>query len=112
MTAETQIFFHPHQGEVAVKNGFSWPALAWGSLWAVAKRMWFPYFVALLALDALIWFVTGAATERQSPVLALLALALNVGSAVVRGRHGNRWLAASLRSRGYALRGVRPRPAS
>lgn len=95
------LYFNPAEGMVAVKAGFSWPAFLFGSLWAAARRMWLPYFAAMSVVDVALWFVTGYAEGQGHGVLALAGLAAALAYAVIRGRFGNRWLAASLVRRGY-----------
>lgn len=98
-------YFHPRRGYVRVKQGFSWPAFLFGSLWAAAKRMWFPTFIAMAFMDCVLWFVTGYAEAQRAQELALLGTALSLVYAYLRGRYGNRFLATSLLSRGYVDRG-------
>jgi hypothetical protein len=103
MARQQQIFIHEREGTVGVKRGFSWPAFFFGSLWAAAKRMWVPAFPLLLVADVALWFLAGTADSRKEAGLDLAVLAAALAYAVGRGWYGNRWLAASLRRRGYAL---------
>ena len=103
MTRQTATYRHARDGIAEVKVGFSWPAFFFGALWAAAKRMWFPEFLLLLAAEAGLWFVTGVADPRQNGAITLIGLGANVVFAVVCGRYGNRWLAASLLRRGYQV---------
>ncbi len=96
-------YFHPKHGIVLVKQGFSWPAFFFGSLWALARRV-YPVFLAMLVIDALLWFVTGYAAAQGAGGLALLGLLGTITYAVVRGKYGNRWLQSYLVARGYVLR--------
>ena len=102
MTKKKILYLNPKKGAVAVKLGFSWPAFFFGSMWAMANRMWFPYLLFLLPLDAILWFVTGYAEGQNNPSLALIGLLATLVYAYFRGRLGNGWLAKSLISRGYA----------
>lgn len=104
MAKPQQIFLHLREGIAYVKDGFSWPAFFFGSLWAMAKRMWLPHVPLLLVADAGLWFLTGVAEARDNGGLVLLGLVATLLYAFARGRHGNRWLAASLRRRGYFRR--------
>lgn len=108
MAARKIVYLHERRGVVAVKQGFSWPAFLFGALWAAAKQMWFPAFWALLVLDIGLWFVSGYAEAQGAGGLALCGLLLNIAYAFVRGRYGNRWLAASLRSKGYTPSPIQP----
>ena len=105
MTHPTATYRHARHGIAKVKLGFSWPAFFFGALWAAAKRMWFPEFLLLLVAEAGLWLVTGVAGANQNGAIALLGLAANVAFAVICGRRGNRWLAASLLRRGYQVQG-------
>ena len=96
--------FHPRHGIAVVKQGFSWPAFFFGSLWALARRV-YPLFFAMLLLDSVLWFVTGYAEAHGSFGWALLGLFGTLAYASVRGRHGNRWVESFLVSRGYMPRG-------
>lgn len=101
MAAARTFYIHDRLGAQAVKQGFCWPAFFFGSLWAAAKRIWFPAFFAMLMLDTGLWFLTGYAGAQHAGGLALLGMLLTVAYAYFRGRWGNRWLTASLLSQGY-----------
>lgn len=98
-----QVFFHLREGLAQVEVGFSWPAFFFGSLWAAAKRMWWPAFALMLVLDAGLWLLTLAAEAGKHTGLAFTAVGAALLHAFVRGCYGNRWHAASLRRRGYTL---------
>jgi hypothetical protein len=101
MTSAQHLTFINSHSAVDVKQGFCWPAFFFGSFWAAAKRMWFPYFFALFAIETGLWFLAGYAQASQSFGLLLLDLVVTTAFAVMRGRQGHRWQAASLLSRGY-----------
>jgi len=96
-------YFHPRHGIALVKQGFSWPAFLFDSLWALARRA-YPLFFAMLVLDLALCFITGYAGAQGHFWLALFGLFGTLAYAVVRGKYGNRWVQSSLVSRGYALR--------
>ncbi len=98
-------YLHRVHGMRKVKAGFSWPAFFFGTLWAAATRMWWPEVPLLLLAEAGLWYLTGVAGASRAPVLVLAGLVATVLYAYVRGRYGNRWLAASLLRRGYVLQG-------
>ena len=102
MDSKKRIFIKGTSGAAYVKEGFSWPAFFFGSLWAAVKGMWYPHFVLMLLVDAVFWFGTGYAEARNMGGVALFLLCATLVYAVLRGRFGNRWRMASLRSRGYA----------
>jgi hypothetical protein len=101
MTARRQFFVHASRGAVLVKEGFCWPAFFFGALWAAVRGLWFPLFPALLALDTVLWFLTGYADAQHLSGLALLALATTVAYAWARGHYGNRWLREGLQRKGF-----------
>jgi Protein of unknown function (DUF2628) len=107
MAATQQTYLHRDRGIAKVKSGFSWPAFFFGSLWAAAHRMWVPEFLLLLLIDVALWFLTGVAEAKRNLGLALAGLLATVAYAVIRGRFGNRWLAASLVRRNYTVHSVR-----
>lgn len=93
-------YFHPALGLAQVKRGFCWPAFFFGSLWALARRMYL-LTVILLVLEIVLWFVTGFTASHHLDAFTLLALLLNLVYAFVRGKYGNRWIAALLVRKGY-----------
>lgn len=101
MPAKRRSFIHARRGLIKVKQGFSWPAFCFGSLWAAAMHMWFPAFLLLLVVDTALWFITGYAQAQGAVGLALVGLVATVLYAYVRGKYGNRWLESSLVGRGY-----------
>lgn len=96
------LYFNPRQGVVSVKQGFSWPAFMFGSLWAMAHRMWVPYVLVLLPIEGVFGLLAGHALSHGNGPMLLMAGLAGLVFAIVRGRCGNRWLAASLQQRGYA----------
>ena len=103
MASQKHLNFHPKHGTVEVKQGFCWPAFFFGSLWALARRVYL-LFLGMLALDFTLWFVTGYGQAHGSFGLLLLGLVGNLAYAVARGKYGNRWVQSFLVSRGYVLR--------
>ena len=95
-------FLHETKGAMKVKQGFSWPAFFFGSLWAAVKGMWLPHFLVLAVIDVILWVATGFAEASGAAGPALLGLAASLIYAIVRGKRGNAWLTASLTSKGYA----------
>ena len=106
MHALKNTYFHRIHGIRMVKSGFSWPAFFFGTAWAAAGRVWFPEVPLLLLVEAVLWFLTGLAAAFNALGPALLGLVATIAFAYLRGRFGNRWLAASLLRRGYVSRGA------
>lgn len=108
------IFEHPVQGRVAVKTGFSWPALLLGvilsslgcMIWFVVNRLWrlaalwFIFLVLFMLLDNAI------RTSIQDPSLqfAMLAglFAVFFLASIAPAFKGNAWRSARLKDLGYA----------
>lgn len=101
--ATKKLYFHPRRGAVEVKQGFCWPAFFFGSVWALARRI-YPLFFVMLLVDLVLWFGTGYAKAHGSSGLALLSLLFAFAYAIVRGMRGNRWVESFLVARGYVLR--------
>jgi hypothetical protein len=95
-------FLDPGRDFVRVKDGFSWPALLFGVLWASSKKLWGVLF-AMWLVECALYALGASAQAQRSPALALLQLALVVAFALVRGFFGNAWRRASLRRRGYRV---------
>jgi hypothetical protein len=103
MSSVKHQYFHPQYGIALVKQGFCWPAFIFGSLWALARRV-YPLFFVMLALEVALWFVTGYAAAQGLLGLAFLGLFGTLGYAIVRGKYGNRWVQSFLVARGYNQR--------
>ncbi len=84
------------RGAVLVKEGFSWPAFLFGFVWALWHRMWW-IAVGLGALEAAL----GAGLYVLQPA-PTLALAIEVGAALIIGSAGNDLRRMSLDRRGCA----------
>ncbi len=106
---KTQVlkYFHPRRGLTLVKQGFSWPAFFFGSLWALARRV-YPLFFLMSVLDLVLWFVTGYAEAQGALGPALIGLLCTLIYAVLRGKYANSWLRQYLVSQGYVLRNQQP----
>lgn len=95
------IFLHLRDGAVHVKQGFSWPAFFLGSLWALSHGLW-PLLPPFLFADMIAFILLDAAVRSGDGLLLAAALALLFAS--VRGYFGNRWIVEGLRRRGYFMR--------
>ena len=98
------LHFHPEKGVVMVKQGFSWPAAIFGSLWAIAHHMWFPYVLLLLPIEGLLWFLARYVQAHPSDPMLLVMGITSLALVFVRGRYGNAWMASWLRRHGYTRR--------
>ena len=95
-------FLDPGRDFVRVKNGFSWPALFFGVLWASSKKLW-GVLIAMFVVECVLYALGAAVQAERSPSLAFAQLGLFVAYALVRGFFGNAWRRASLRRRGYQV---------
>ena len=85
---------------VLVKEGFSWPALALGALWALWHRHWF-IAAGLLVIPFVIGDVTGLIGANL-----LVQATLNVGWAVLVGMMANDIRCALLARAGFVEAGL------
>ena len=82
------ILQHPALGHEVVKNGWSWPAFFFTSLWALVKRLWIVGVIILLAGMAL----------SSLPEIWLVG---EVIISIVMGVNGNKLRVNRLRDSGY-----------
>ncbi len=102
-----RVYAHPTFGHEAVKVGFSGPALFFGFLWLLAKRLWSHAGVLLPASLALMLVQTVTDAAGSEPVAQVLVYLLLIGGSfaivLVPGLKVNDWWASNLVSRGYQL---------
>lgn len=94
-----KIYTHPALPPQAVKQGWSWPGLLFGTLWACFKRMWglglgLTGAMFVLAVFAQLVYGDTPATDSAFNVLGLAV-------SVWFGAKGNSLYARHLLSRGY-----------
>lgn len=94
-----KIYTHPALPPQAVKQGWSWPGLLFGTLWACFKRMWglglgLTGAIFVLAVFAQLVYGDTPATDSAFNVLGLAV-------SVWFGAKGNSLYARHLLSRGY-----------
>lgn len=100
-----RLFQSPEGDVVRVKQGFSFQAFFVGSLTTLMRRYW---WIALLAAAA--WFLMGFTVGMQDLGTRGIAFAAVLGTLCLLymlfcGFFGNRWLAESLRRRGFRMVG-------
>lgn len=102
-----RLYKSPHGHLVRVKMGFSWQAFFIGSLKSSVRRLWTVAAIAAIFYSGWIYISGHAPTETSSRTAALALLLLFVYGVYMLfcGIHGNRWLADSLRRRGFVLVG-------
>ena len=97
---------HPAHGFEAVKIGFSWPALFFGIVWMVVKRLWKFAGLWLLAyaacslVEGVAKNLLAAATQAS---VHLLVVAAYIALWLVPPFKGNKWRDEDLTKRGYQL---------
>lgn len=95
---------HPTLGFEAVKVGFSWPALFFGLVWMLVKRLW--KFAGLwLVAYAACSLIEGAAKNllvgASQAIVQLLVIAAYFALWLVPPFNGNKWRDEDLAKRGY-----------
>jgi len=98
------VYKHPTQGIEAVKVGFSWPALFFGVIWMLVKKLWgvAGAWVAAYIVLSLIERVTDQSEEDGAQALVYLILAAGYFTLwLVPAFKGNRWREENLSSHGY-----------
>jgi len=90
----------------AVKNGFSWPALFFGPIWAWVKGMVGVGFglLGLAIFVNVIGKILQFGTHRSAPIVGLFFdWLITLGVAIWIGSSGNKWRKSSLEKEGYKL---------
>lgn len=96
-----KIFANPQGTYEAVKQGWSWPAFFFGSIWAMVKKMW-GIGVGVLVCIFVLGFVVGASGSGQGgeALINILSIIINI----VFGFNGNKWRESNLSSRGFEFK--------
>jgi hypothetical protein len=110
-TSTFKIFRHPDGREEVVKVGFSWPALAFGLWWMMAKGLWgWASFWIPLTVAYSIFAFASAETSQTGVGVVLYQLSrtwLLVGMwlvlVLIPAFNGNKWREEALVARGYVV---------
>ena len=89
---------------LVIREGFCWPAFAFGPLWALRHRLWAPFAALCATLAALLaadWFL-----RSDGVVLAAAAAAV----VLLAGFGGNDWRRAAAELRGWRMAGLAAAP--
>ncbi len=89
---------------LVIREGFCWPAFAFGPLWALRHRLWAPFAALCATLAALLaadWFL-----RSDGVVLAAAAAAV----VLLAGFGGNDWRRAAAELRGWRMAGLAVAP--
>lgn len=102
----SRLYFRNASGRTAiVDTGFSWLALLFGPLWAVAKRQWLLFALLCIAqIPSSVIYVL--AEQRNDSGLFVLSLLVGLIYMVACGVYANRWHRRALERQGYSLEGV------
>ena len=95
------LFTHPTQGTMAIKQGFSWPAFFFTYIWAYTKRLW-TVVLGFLAAHFVSGGVLGVVAINDPQALARWSWILVLAANLVMGFKGNDFCRASIRKRGFA----------
>lgn len=103
MAAHFEILRHPHQGLVAVKHGFSWPAAVFGWAWAFVRQLWVSALGLLMVHVALALLAQKIFTDN-----AVLLGCLGFGVQAWFGLRANYLLSRAYQERGFLYQGLVP----
>jgi hypothetical protein len=102
------VYHHPTLGFSAVKIGFSWPALFFGIIWMLIKRLWILaalWFAAYLlcGLIEAASNLVGLTSEADEPITMVdyLLIAAYLALSLVPGFKGNKWRERDLAKHGF-----------
>ncbi len=102
-----KVYRHPVEGLKAVKVGFSWPALFFGVIWMLAKRLWglAAIWIALYSICGIIEVITlrSGINPLLQGIIYLILFGVYTGLWLVPGFKGNKWRERYLERRGYEL---------
>jgi len=94
-----KIFVNPQGKYEAVKQGWSWPAFFFSSIWAIVKKMW-ELGVGVIFVFCVLGFiigVSGGAGEGSNAFINISSIIVSL----VFGKYGNKWRENDLPLRGY-----------
>lgn len=94
------VYKHPTQGFLTVKQGFAWPAFFFGAIWAFVKKMW-GLGLLLLGISWLLSMIGEVFRQEGSEGGALVMLLALLAFKILIGMKGNDWRRAHLEKRGF-----------
>src|SRR4030042_3347338 len=98
-----KIFEHPTGKIETIKQGWSWPAFFFNSIWALVKRRWV-LGSTLCAASLIVGFLGGAAGGDMEKAINILTLIGSLAIGIAFGFNGNSWREGNLQSRGYEFK--------
>ena len=93
-----------HPEILVIREGFCWPAFAFGPLWALRHRLWAPFAALCATLATLL--VADQFLRSAGIVLAAAAAAV----VLLAGFGGNDWRRAAAELRGWRMAGLAAAP--
>lgn len=97
------VYEHPDGRRETIKNGFSWPAVLFGVLWALAKQL-MPRAMGLLVLNLVLAFLGPLLGALFGYLGIAIDIVITLGVLMWIGDQGNEWLRKDVRRRGFKLR--------
>jgi hypothetical protein len=98
-----KIFEHPTGQIESVKQGWSWPAFCFTSIWALVKKMW-SIGVTITVGYFIFMCVEGAVGGKAEATMNIFFWIVNIFIGIVFGINGNSWREGNLQTRGYELK--------
>ena len=95
-----KVYEHELYGYEAIKQGFSWPALFFGFIWAMVKKLWKVSVLLFLAF-ILINLLSTIVRESHSILLSLLSTVGYLFLWLIPALQGNMWREHQLETSGY-----------
>ena len=102
-THSYRIYTHPTKRTEAIKEGFSWPAAAFGFFWALYRRAWLATAIAFTGNVVVSLFKPGLPYNQDPVAFALFGLLFWW----LFGLLGNLLVERSRLHQGYTFRGTR-----
>lgn len=97
-----KVYKHEFYGYEAVKQGFSWPALFFGFIWAMVKKLWKISAILFLAF-VLLNLLSGTGRVSHSISLSILTTIGYLFLWLIPALQGNKWREQELENKGYLL---------
>lgn len=100
------VYHHPLLKYEAVKVGASWPALFFGILWMVGKRLWNWVLLWLILIFFLAAMQGDTTLQNQSQDVfeSMFIMLANLALWFIPVIYGNTWRESNLRNRGYTFK--------
>lgn len=106
-----KIYQEPFGEKAVVKQGWSWPASIFGTLWMLNKGMGLialPAAIVLYTTGILIGSAFCGTPGGHSDLAAaeMICIMANIATSIIFGMFGNRWQEINLKLRGYEVKDI------